>query len=78
MEKQYADLYRLGRHEMTRSDGLRVAFGNDHVCGVFVQVWNPANGNDCEDLLVDVDERFEGETVVREMYAEWVLGDVHA
>ena len=67
------DLYRAGRHEYRRHDGLMVAFGNDHVCGPFVQVWNPENGNDCEDLAVDVDRLFDGEKTVEMTFTQWVL-----
>lgn len=64
------DLYRAGRHEYRRRDGLIVAFGNDHVCGPFVQVWNPT---DCEELAVDVDGMFDGEQTVVMAFAQWVL-----
>ena len=68
-----SDLYREGRTEYQRPDGLMVAFGRV-AYGIFVQVWNP-DVCDCygDDLIVNLYEEFDAKADIVTAFEQWVL-----
>jgi len=50
----------MSRHEETLTNGVAIAYGLDHACGPFVQVWTP---DDDEVPHIDLDGMFDGLTL---------------
>ena len=46
-----------------QNTNYRMAYGNDHACGLFIQIWH--RGKDDEDPIIDKDQSgFNGATVL--------------
>ena len=54
-----------GRYEIYKN-GKGLAFGNDHACGEFLQIWKLPGQPEPDNILVDEDARLTGLT--REKY----------